>query len=657
MLFLLLLLNFAFGVEVFSNYLERQPDGWIHAKEEVEVYHENYYIKADSVRYNPTTKEIVAEGKVYVRSLDGKLEATGSYAYIDLEKNAGYYLNAEGRFERFHFQAKVFEKSGEIYTVEEGEITTCPPDRKEMVLCFSKARMDGKYVFSTNNSIRLFKLPLFYLPFFAYPVGERRSGLLPPTVGSNSFNNFIYQQPIYWAISKDKDATLTLDLRDKQAKGINLEYRQAFFKENDLQTNLSFYKEPKPPREWWEGRALRAFRENRYRLKFELNFGDFRAGLDLPSDPFFLEDTSLKATERTIPYLTTYVSYSKEFERFFLDLSAKYFYDTTSPDNRSTLHRLPEAGIYWKPQEIIKGVFFSTSLSYTNFYREVGLRGHRVLMFPEISIPKRFLGRTFYSQIVFENVSYFGLNQKGYRDNVFSIHLSERVPFIFDVQRGKLDLRNFLELGYSFRPKDFENPRFDNLDELNKKSQIDATFISSLNYDKREFLSLYLNSAYNYLGRYIHSGFTAKRRILPIRAVISFKPLEHLSLYTDSLYDVEGGILLNASNSLSLRYKGANLDLGFLSSRNLLREKTADQISLNFNTGYRSAVFGLFLTRDNRSGKDLIRQLSLDYRGACWSLGLLARDNYDGTKKRYIKELYFTFNFFDLQRLTVPLRR
>jgi LPS-assembly protein len=99
------------------------------------------------------------------------------------------------------------------------------------------------------------------------------------------------------------------------------------------------------------------------------------------------------------------------------------------------------------------------------------------------------------------------------------------------------------------------------------------------------------------------------------------------------------------------------LTLGYQTARNLLKQRTTDQTSLSFGTSYGPAVFGLLLTRDNRIGKDLVRQASLDYRGACWSLGLLARDNYNGTRGKHIKELYLTFNIFDLQRFTAPLKR
>jgi LPS-assembly protein len=658
-LFVLFLLcfNLTFGIEVFSKSLEREPDGWLSAREEVEVYYKDYYIRADKVRYNPQTKEIIAEGEVYVRSTDGKLEVKGSYAYIDLDKKVGYFLNAEGRFQKFYFKAERVEMEGDTYMVEEGEITTCPPDRKEMVLCFSKARIDQRYVISENNSLRLFRVPFAYLPLFAYPVGERRSGLLPPTVGSNTFNSFIYQQPIYWAISKNKDATLTIDLRDKQAKGFSVEYRQAFFKEDDLQFKFSYYKEPIPPGKWWEGRDPTTFRKNRYRIQMSLDLEDFKAGLDTISDPYFLEDTSLRARERTVPYLTSYVTYKRDFERFMITFEAKHFYDTASPNNKGTLQKLPEVALYWKSQQLWGPIFFSLYSSYTNFYREEGLRGQRLALFPEFSIPKNLFGRVFYSNLVFENLYYFGLNQQGYKETVSSLYFSESVPLIFDLQAGNFKFKNFLKVGYSFREKDFNNPRFDNKDQINKTSQVDAIWTSGMGYKDREFLNLYVSSAYNYLGKYTYEGITADRRFLPIRAIVSLKPFEGVSLTTDSLYDIEGGFPLRTSNSLSLSYKKTGLTLGYQTARNLLKQRTSDQTSLSFGTSYGSTVFGILLTRDNRIGKDLVRQASLDYKGACWSFGLLARDNYDGTKGRYIKELYLTFNLFDLQRLTTPLKR
>jgi len=94
---ILFLIKIVCSLEIFSNHLERQPDGWIQAKEEVEVYHERYYIKADTIRYNPETKEVIAEGNVYVKSLDGRLEVVGSLCIPKLRKGGRILLKCTGK--------------------------------------------------------------------------------------------------------------------------------------------------------------------------------------------------------------------------------------------------------------------------------------------------------------------------------------------------------------------------------------------------------------------------------------------------------------------------------------------------------------------------------------------------------------------------------
>ncbi|RMH08279.1 MAG: LPS-assembly protein LptD, partial [Aquificota bacterium] len=84
---------------------------------------------------------------------------------------------------------------------------------------------------------------------------------------------------------------------------------------------------------------------------------------------------------------------------------------------------------------------------------------------------------------------------------------------------------------------------------------------------------------------------------------------------------------------------------------------TNDQLSFSFSTSYRDLRLSYTLIKDLRVEKDLQRSLNLEYRGACWSFGALVRSIYDGTRGKYISEAFLTFNIFDLQRFTVPLKR
>ncbi len=668
--------SFALSAEIFSDYLERLPDRTIIAKGHVQAYYEKYYMEADYVKYNPETREVYAEGNVYVKSIDGRMEAWGKVAFLNLKEDSGYFIDTHGRFEKFYLTAKRVDKEKEVYTVESGDITTCPPDRKEMTLCFSHAKVNEKYVFSYSNSLRLFGIPLAYLPLSVFPVGDRRSGLLPPVVGSNTYNTFIYQQPIYWAISQDKDVTLTLDIRDKQASGISLEYRHAISQKSDLYSDVSIYKEPTPPGKWWEGRDMTTFRENRYRLKFDLNLGGFKAGVDTLSDPYFLQDIYLHTKDRTVPYLTSYISYVKESDKFLFTVNAREFYDTTSPNNKQTLQRLPEIGLYYKDTQIFKNLYFNATLGYTNFYRDTGPRAGRMILFPEFALPVNLLGRTFYSTLTFENGLYLNSNSTGMDKSFSTFHFVERLPLFFDKRWGKLDLKNVFEVFYSYRPKSYNNPRFDNFDSIDKENQVKFSFRNYTFYSGRLLLSWYLEGGYSFLGSFTYAPYqyilslpfsgqpnlaftknVVNKNLMPLRSIVSFSPLPFMSINSDILYDPNNSRFLNNTSYMNLNFKNSNLTLGYVQSKDFLGNRLTDQTLISANSLYKHMNVNLGLIHDNRINKDLLRQVRLDYTGACWSLGLLLRDTYDGNRKKYIKEVFLAFNVFDLQRFILPLKR
>ncbi len=659
LVFFLLLSSFSFGAQIFSQSLERLPDGTFKGEGNVEAYYKNYYIKADLITYDPEKKMVYAKGKVYIRSIDGLFEVKGEEVLLDLERDVGYFLEAEGSFKRFNFTAKRVDKEGENYTVQEGSITTCPSDRREMEVCFSRANISDKYAVSYNNTLRFFNIPIAYLPFTVFPVGERRSGLLPPMIGSNTYNTFIYQQPLYWAISPDKDATLTFDIRDKQAKGISLEYRQSLKKELDIFGFISLYKEPKPPGKWWEGRDLNTLRENRYRLKLNLDLDNLKAGVDLISDPYFMQDVYFTTKERTVPYLSSYLSYRKESDLYLFTFDVRRFYDTTSPNNKKTLQRIPEIGFYLREISLLDFLYFNLTTAYTNFYRQEGLRAHRMVFFPEISIPKRLLGFNLLSTITFENLLYIDPKGGDFKNpsTYSSVRYVERAPYPFSFNLGNFKTNNLAEVSYSYRPKSHQNPRFDPLDQLNKESLLSYRLRSLGYYRERLLYNLFLEGGYNYLGTFNYLGEEIKESFIPIRSLLQVYPFEGLSLSSDSIYDVVKGRLLRSVGSFGFSSQWGSLNVGRTFEKSYQGKKLNDQYSLAFSIQHRSAKLSFSLVRDSITNKDLQRQINLDYGGACWSLGLMFRDIYDGTRQKYIKEVFLAFNLFDLQRLTVPLKR
>ena len=62
-----------------------------------------------------------------------------------------------------------------------------------------------------HNATVVFKgVPVLYSPYLDFSLsGRRKTGLLPPTIGSTGQSGFEYTQPFYWNIAPNMDATLT----------------------------------------------------------------------------------------------------------------------------------------------------------------------------------------------------------------------------------------------------------------------------------------------------------------------------------------------------------------------------------------------------------------------------------------------------------------
>jgi len=646
-----------FGIEILSDSLTTEADGSVVAEGNVYVDYRDYIITASRIRYVPQEKKVYAYGEVRVVRKDGTFEVAGREAYMDLETETGYFLDVRGRFRIFYFRAKRVEKTGkDRYRIEDGDVTTCPPDRKEMKLCFWRAQVTDRYVFSFSNSLKFFGVPLAYTPLAVFPVGERRSGLLPPLIGMNTYNSFIYIQPFYWAISQDRDATFTLDYRDRQAKGLSFEYRQALSFRDRVLFRFSYYKEPAPPGEWWEGRSGRSFRENRFRLEFSTSSGGWKLGLDLPSDPYFFEDVYFSQKKRTVPYTLSYITYTRSGESYLFFINLRSYYDLTSDTNRRSVHLLPELSFYHRPRKI-GSVYLSLTSSFTNFHREEGLRARRFLFTPQIDVPLRILKLNNYLSLRLLNNFY---HTGGSWDNrVMTFQLENRLPLFQSFHLGQFTSLNVLEVVYSFSPENFNNPQFDSFDEVVKENNFKLRWSSSLLRGKKTLAGLFVEGGYNVLEsyRFPTDRVLVEEKLLPLRIRMSLYPFRWLTFTEDIIYDANLNVVARSVSIARLKMGRLRVTGSYVSSKNSRDIKITDQYRIGGEVNLRGLLVGASVTRDNLTGKELYRQLYTGYRGACWTVKLDYRRTYYGVQKGYIREVYLAFNVFNLREFTLPLRR
>jgi LPS-assembly protein len=135
-----------------------------------------------------------------------------------------------------------------------------------------RAVLDG-YLVASGVTLRVKGTRVLYLPWVIYPLRERQSGLLIPTVGFNSSEGFRYLQPLYWAIGRSQDATVSLDLRTSLGIGVDSEYRYRLTETAKGQLNLDYF------HDWDNGANFLTYRaqhqqqwlNNRLQLQWDIN--------------------------------------------------------------------------------------------------------------------------------------------------------------------------------------------------------------------------------------------------------------------------------------------------------------------------------------------------------------------------------------------------
>ena len=94
----------------------------------------------------------------------------------------------------------------------------------------------NKTIYYNNAVIKIYDFPIFYLPYLSHPdpTVSRRSGFLPPSFSDSKNLGASLSVPYFWAISEDKNFTISNNLFYDQHPLFVGEYNQAFKNSNFL---------------------------------------------------------------------------------------------------------------------------------------------------------------------------------------------------------------------------------------------------------------------------------------------------------------------------------------------------------------------------------------------------------------------------------------
>lgn len=216
-------------IKVISNMASIQQDTVAEFQGKVNITSENSLIKADSARINRQTQQLTATGDVNYQN--PQLSVTSQQILLNTQTNrleiadTSYeftQLNARGQAK----QLLIDEQEG----IKLGGVTfsTCPVGDEDWLIHADsiQVRPDSSRGVARNAFFYVQDIPVFYLPYYSFPVTEeRQTGLLFPKVGSSSSTGFAYEQPYYLNLDPQYDATITPRYMTKRGLQLKTEFR------------------------------------------------------------------------------------------------------------------------------------------------------------------------------------------------------------------------------------------------------------------------------------------------------------------------------------------------------------------------------------------------------------------------------------------------
>lgn len=639
------------------------------AEGEVEITYQTTRLTADRVEFNQITGNAVAIGNVFYEEAGETVVA--DQAEFNFDTDRGIMQMGELSLQDDHYiTGQQLEKTGkETYDIRKGSYSACSgPWPAWKFRCSSATIHNGQYLQAWNTVGYLKGIPVFYFPYFIFPIKtERQSGFLVPEVGFSDIKGFTIGNAFFWAISDSQDATLRHTFYEDRGHKLDLEYRYKYSQDTDgtflgqyIRDRLDFTQ--KERLEWHHRQGLP------YGIKALAN-------LNLTSDKQFDQDFTNVLDSRTNQLLKSDASFTKNFSQHTLRLLIDRLDDLRAESSSRRDQRLPQLDIISQQQQIFgTNLYIQQQTQIAHVKREGNaaekLDFSRIDVQPTLSMPINVFGQavtinpsvqlreTYYTRNITTAADPDLTAQATHREYyTASVGISgPRFNRIFDfgtdgrTQKLKHLIEPTLSLNYAPGIDETDLPKFDGVDRVGSEQRSrnmsygitqrlllkrvapnewtqylkdladeKDVAVEQLPTEVKELVSLAVNQSYNFeVDKYNFSDITA---------TLQATPFENYNLSLNATYDLYAKAVI----STSVDFRGAlwnflNFNTTWRRQASVNRETgetTSTSQFLDVTTGMNFwGVVGLtYRTRFNVETKDRLEDnVGLTYNAQCWSL-------------------------------------
>lgn len=186
------------------------------------------FLGTDKLSYNEESGKYTADG--HVRYQDSSMRMVAEKAQGD--QNADQHQIDDVQYQltqrRGNGGAERIDLNGTKGALHGSTYSTCAPNQRVWELRAHRIDLDtdeGMGV-ARNATLRIGKVPVLYVPWFMFPIDDRRrTGLLYPGISLSGKNGFDYRQPVYLNLAPNYDATIEPRIMTERGTSLGGEFR------------------------------------------------------------------------------------------------------------------------------------------------------------------------------------------------------------------------------------------------------------------------------------------------------------------------------------------------------------------------------------------------------------------------------------------------
>lgn len=196
---------------------------------DVDIVSDKAVITAEKAIIEDNGTSVFAEGDVTYQNEQLRVESES----VNLESETQQLNLISTRYQLTGFvghgsadQIAVDANSG--LSLQDVTFTTCPLGGEDWQIRASEISIEKDSILGEAKNTRFYigGVPVFYLPYFAFPVSDQRqTGLLFPNLTSSSATGVDIEQPFYWNIAPNYDMTISPRYMTQRGLQLKTEFR------------------------------------------------------------------------------------------------------------------------------------------------------------------------------------------------------------------------------------------------------------------------------------------------------------------------------------------------------------------------------------------------------------------------------------------------